>query len=333
MLGRTVTSVERIGGGRNSTVYKVNIGDAGQYIAKYYFLDDRDRLRVEFSSLQFLWGNEVVCIPRPIMADRDRGCAVYEFIEGQRMPSDAVTESDVDYAVNFLAMLKDLKNAKRASELPPASEACFSVQAIISNIELRLSRLLALQHDEGQYRDLHDFLTDEFTASFDQITTWCKSSVSQTGTPFRSELPWESRTLSPSDFGFHNSLRREDGRIVFLDFEYFGWDDPAKMISDFLLHPAMELPEDLKQRFVADMLARVEDRGQLAGRLQTGYSLFGLKWCLILLNEYLPDHLLRREFADVDWLDKEDRLGEQMVKARAMLQRVGREHGHFKYNG
>jgi len=30
-------------------------------------------------------------------------------------------------------------------------------------------------------------------------------------------------------------------RIIFLDFEYFGWDDPAKMIVDFLLHPAMNL--------------------------------------------------------------------------------------------
>ena len=58
--------------------------------------------------------------------------------------------------------------------------------------------------------------------------------------PVEAELPVEQRTLSPSDFGFHNALRRPDGRVVFLDLEYFGWDDPAKMISDFLLHPALE---------------------------------------------------------------------------------------------
>ena len=50
-------------------------------------------------------------------------------------------------------------------------------------------------------------------------------------------FPQRLRVLSPSDFGFHNALRRPDGTIVFVDFEYFGWDDPAKMMADAMLHP------------------------------------------------------------------------------------------------
>ena len=48
------------------------------------------------------------------------------------------------------------------------------------------------------------------------------------GVSWEQELLEQYRTLSPSDFGFHNALRTPAGTMVFLDFEYFGWDDPAK---------------------------------------------------------------------------------------------------------
>jgi hypothetical protein len=36
------------------------------------------------------------------------------------------------------------------------------------------------------------------------------------------------QVLSLSDFGLHNPLRHPDGKLAFLGFEYFGWDEPAK---------------------------------------------------------------------------------------------------------
>ena len=42
--------------------------------------------------------------------------------------------------------------------------------------------------------------------------------------------------ISASDFGLHNAIMTERG-IVFFDFEFAGWDDPAKAIVDFLLQP------------------------------------------------------------------------------------------------
>ena len=54
-------------------------------------------------------------------------------------------------------------------------------------------------------------------------------------------LAVDKRCLSPSDFGFHNSILDDNGRYYFLDFEYSGWDDPAKMVSDFFLQPAVSV--------------------------------------------------------------------------------------------
>lgn len=334
LLSHNITSIERIGGGHNSQVYRLTCGCSGKYVAKFYFrhsLDDRDRLKNEFSSLQFLWHNKVRCIPRPIVVDREHGCAVYEYVDGNKISSLEVTDSDIDYAVQFLARLKQLANSKGSRNLPMASEACFSIQAIVDNIMSRLKRLSALRNDEAQYNALHEFLTNDFMPSFDEITRWCKSSLSKSGISFVVDLEYKERTLSPSDFGFHNALKCGDGRIVFLDFEYFGWDDPAKMISDFLLHPAMELREYQRRRFVSSILSRFRDHKHLDRRVETVYPLFGLKWCLIFLNEFLPEQLVKREFASNRELNIGDLQVTQLSKARRMLDRIMNEYEHFPY--
>jgi len=335
LLGRSVTSVKRIRGGRNSQTCRLTCEDGGVYTAKFYFRqspNDRDRLDTEFSGLGFLRENSVRCVPRPIAADRASGCAVYEYIDGRKIPSRNVTPADIDYAVDFLAKLRQLKSTKGSSSLPTAAEACFSIKAIADNISQRLNRLSAFRSGGAQYAALHEFLTKDFKPSFDEVIKWCRSSLNQSGMLFDAELPYDERTLSPSDFGFHNALRRADGNIVFLDFEYFGWDDPAKMIADFLLHPAMRLHESLKHQFSSGILGRFKELKFLDRRVEIVYPLFGLKWCLILLNEFVPELLARRGFAVNKELNNDKLQARQLAKARRMLHRVLNEYEHFPYH-
>ncbi|MFX9699951.1 hypothetical protein ABTP10_19680, partial [Acinetobacter baumannii] len=76
-----------------------------------------------------------------------------------------------------------------------------------------------------------------------------------------------ARCLSPSDFGFHNAVQRPEGQIVFVDFEYFGWDDPVKLTCDFMLHPGMDLPDDLAQRFRRGMARLFRAQADFEARL------------------------------------------------------------------
>ena len=140
------------------------------------------------------------------------------------------------------------------------------------------------------------------------------------------------RTLSPSDFGFHNALRQPGGGIIFLDFEYFGWDDPAKMISDFLLHPAMDFSPSAKKKFASALFGYFPEWPGLLGRVESVYPLFGLKWCAIMLNEFLPDQLRRRQFAATAPTDVPSLQAEQLGKARAMLHRIRTEYQSFPYH-
>ena len=334
MLGSDVTSMERMGGGRNSQVYRVICDNSSPYVAKFYHhhrSDPRDRLEAEFSGLRFLWENGVRCIPRPIVAEEEHRCAVYSYVDGEKISAQEVTPPDILFAVQFLGTLETLKNSPGSRTLPPASEACFSVQDIVNTIERRWNRLSALCHNGTCKGDLRAFLEHEFKPSFEKITGWCMSHLNRLHMSFISELAYEKRTLSPSDFGFHNALRRSDGGITFLDFEYFGWDDPAKMISDFLLHPGMELCENLKRRFAAAILDCFHEDRLLAKRVEIVYPLFGLKWCLILLNEFIPEHLERRGFASKDELQIDELQAQQLSKSRRMLLNTMREYDDFPY--
>ena len=333
LIGRDITSIQRIGSGRNSKVYKLLCENSLSCIAKIYFRhgsDERNRLQVEFASLQFLWKHEVRCIPQPIVMDTDLGYAIYEYIDGTKIAPEEVSENDIDYAVQFLTRLAECKNREGGKDLPMASEACFSIQAIIDVIERRLERLFALRNHNPQLDTLHRFLKGDFIPSFKEIRKWCLSSLNQSGISSVSELSYDERTLSPSDFGFHNALRRDTGEIVFIDFEYFGWDDPAKMVSDFLLHPGMELRLIYKRQFFAEILKRFNLYKNLSKRIECLYPLCALNWCLILLNEFIPEHFQRRTFAGSN-LKKSDLLATQLSKSVHMLHTIRSEYEQFPY--
>jgi thiamine kinase-like enzyme len=298
----------------------VTTADSSRFAAKIYpglTADGQDRLTVESEALSFMHQHGIECVPQPIVSDSVNQCAVFEFIEGAKVASNEVSEADIDQATQFLASLDNLKNGPDSSQLPRAAEACFSLRDIIDNLDSRLARL--------EVTGAQGFLVAEFAPAFQRTVEWCEERISSAGESMETELAINDRTLSPSDFGFHNAIRRDDGGLIFLDFEYFGWDDPAKMISDFLLHPAMDLSPNLKVRFVATMAG---NNPVLMERLETVYPFFGLKWCLILLNAFLPEYRLQRGLDDSK-LAKTLEL--QTKKAGLMLSTVERAYERFPY--
>ena len=313
-----------VGGGRNSRIYCLSGEKHSTYAIKVYFRqpgDLRDRLGTEFHSLQFLWENGIHDIPRPFAIYPESGIGLYEFIEGNRILPDEVSANDIDAAVDFAGRLKRLTALPQATSLKPASEAFFSVAKVYQNVQNRLIRLLEGQREEPDPR-LAEFLQNDLIPTLERVSQWSRARID-----WEHESPVDQRTLSPSDFGFHNAIRQD--RVVFLDFEYFGWDDPAKLISDFILHPAMNLNGGLTRRFVTggaghfDMVLRT--------RVESMYPLFGLKWGLICLNEFLPEHRRRRQFAAANVQDWDQIKAQQLSKARQIIQRINREYEQFPY--
>jgi hypothetical protein len=175
--------------------------------------------------------------------------------------------------------LHGARTAPDARDFGPASEACLGLAEIAAQLEARRRRLAAVSE------------LDDPLALFDDLASAALRGARRRvgGTLVEPEF----RTLSPSDFGFHNALRRA-GRLVFFDFEYFGWDDPVKAVADFLWHPAMSLGSAARERFRTGAGAIYAADPAFEQRLAAFLPLYGLRWSLIVLNEFLPERWARR---------------------------------------
>ena len=134
------------------------------------------------------------------------------------------------------------------------------------------------------------------------------------------EIPRGDRCLSPSDFGFHNALLAGDGRLRFIDFEYAGWDDPAKMVCDFFWQPGIPVPLHFFD-LVVQRVAQFFSDAALPARIGLLLPVYQVKWCCILLNDFLPLGRRRRSFAGGTAAQQEQR-ARQLQKARQALQNL-----------
>ncbi|SVD80991.1 uncharacterized protein METZ01_LOCUS433845, partial [marine metagenome] len=128
----------------------------------------------------------------------------------------------------------------------------------------------------------------------------------------------DQQSLSPSDFGFHNALRKKNGSLVFLDFEYFGWDDPVKLMCDFAFHPGMNLSMGMRKYWFQATLNLYGEK--ILPRLNSSWPLYGLCWVLILLNEFRSDIWKRRCAANPTVSDSRKELElRQLERSRQLL--------------
>ena len=166
-----------------------------------------------------------------------------------------------------------------------ASEACLSGAEIVRQIRTRYARLNDIAEERSALRRL---LEKAFKPALAKHVDQAKLAYNNWHWSWNDDLPSSRRILSPSDMGFHNAVRRRSGELVFLDFEYFGWDDPVKLVADFMLHPGMSLGARHRQKFHDGAVLALNVDPTFQDRLNILYPLYALRWVMIILNEFLP---------------------------------------------
>jgi hypothetical protein len=310
LCGEEVIAAQPCRGGGNNRVHRIETRRA-VFAMKFYGSaesDDRDRLGHEFDGLRFLKRCGIGrSLPDAVAADRNAGCALYEWIEGAVPTVHGV--ADIAAVVALLTDLHTARTAEGAPDLPRATEAVIRLSDLLEQIEERVSRLASITAAEPE---LAAFLGTELQPELD------RRSAALLEWDLDAELPPLQRTLSPSDFGFHNSLRRPDGSLSFIDFEYFGWDDSVKLTADFLWHPGMQLSGAERLAFLTGVAHLYRADPGFLQRLDVCYPLYGIRWILIILNEFVPRIWDRRALSGRggDW---DDAKRAQMRKARLAL--------------
>lgn len=314
-----VRALSRLAGGRNNQVYSVETDTGVPLVLKRYFSDPRDgrdRLAAEWNFLRRAWRDGVRAIPQPLAKDTNEDAALYTFVPGRKLAARELDAGHVDAAADFILAI----NAHSHSGTDSASDACFSISDHLQLVERRLLRLAALDPQAPYATEAQRFVFMTLRPSWDAVRERTMREAFALGLELHRPFTEAECYLSPSDFGFHNALAGDDGKLVFLDFEYAGRDDPAKLVVDFFCQPEIPVPPQHRDRFMAKLANGLPlDEAALA-RCKILLDACRIKWACILLNDFLPVGAARRAFAEAD--EREARCAVQLDKAKAKLAEI-----------
>ena len=247
--------------------------------------------------------------------DADEDAALYSFVPGRKLVAGELEARHIDAAADFILAV----NARRHGGLDPASDACFSISDHLQLVERRLLRLATLDPQAPHAADARRLVFLNLRPTWDAVRDRTVREAFSLGLDLHRSLPEAECCLSPSDFGFHNALAADDG-LVFLDFEYAGRDDPAKLVVDFFCQPEVPVPAEYRERFTARLANGLPLDPAALARCQFLADAARVKWACILLNDFLPDGAARRAFADAG--ERDARCAAQLEKAKAKLAEI-----------
>lgn len=325
------SSLSPLEGGGNNRVYRVHLGnsDTKSLLLKVYFKsreDTRNRLLAEFSFLDFAYRNGIKNVPKPYGSDFEQHLGLYEFIEGRHLRADdLVSEDKIFKCLNFFIEINRSRHLKDAQSLPFASEASFSLAGHLRCVEKRLNKLFSIEVKDDVHQEAFNFISKDMQNLWIKIVAHLTKSVKQLKIEMEQPIPEADRCLSPSDFGFHNALLTTDQQLYFIDFEYAGWDDPAKMICDFFCQEAVPVPMNRFGLFTEEIVSNLSRPAFFKNYVHLLLPLYQFKWCCIILNTFIREDAQRRAFAKGSLNIEEERM-EQLKKARLRLQQIKLEN-------
>lgn len=288
-LGSSYQSIIQLKGGINNHVFCCSSRDL-KWVIKGYPLDQpdqRDRMQAEIEFLQYAGQVAPERVPELMAVDHGRRCVVLEYIEGETFREGIPPPTEaVSFAIDFFRLLNaDLSTAKQMVTMD-AAESFLGLTEHLNNIGQRLNQMeYKGLPDEVQIQasDLlrsmqrrHETLK-EITA--DKIS---KGEILDVISP-------EERCISPSDFGFHNAIWTRKG-VKFIDFEFAGWDDPAKAMLDFILQPRIPL---YQEHSPLRGTVKEQENVEFALRYNALKPILSLKWLCIILSVLSKDRMER----------------------------------------
>lgn len=309
-----IESIFKLGGGANSRVFGIHTVSGKRYVLKRYPGNDlRGRRKAEAAALTFMMRQRVGCIPRLVATDAAHNQSLITWVSGKR--TEIPDNDDVCQFLDFQIRLDQIADDEAHTSIGNAAEACISGSRILDNIVQRLDRLRVVKAKTPGFAAFFDDGLEQALPAFEARA---RRAYRDLGRDFDDDLPVDEQTLIVSDFGTHNALKAADGQLTFIDFEYFGWDDPLTSIANFVLHPGMRLTSEQKSIYSDGLFAHFDD-GILKARFDALQPLHALRWCTIILGELLPEKWEQRLQSNPEFGDWDKIKQTQLDKAHALL--------------
>ena len=300
----------------NNRIYKIQLRNEEEYVVKQYFHlkeDSRPRLKAEFGHLDALWNLGFKNIPKPIR--NKKNWAVYSLIEGDSVKS--INLEKIDEVLSFICRLSDESDKLRDLPILPASDSRSCLKDYIDQIERRFSLIIEGAKTSDLEKEISNFLGQNLFPLKEFILKKFYASIESIGWSLNSPYKEDQQMFCPSDLGFHNiiSSTEKNERLVFLDFEYSGWDDPAKLLADFFHHAGQKVSWEHKWYLLEKFATHRKHDPDFLRRWEIVIDSVGLEWVLIVLNVIDANEMKRKRFANPN-LDPIELIKNRLAKAK-----------------
>ena len=287
-LHTRVAGVELLSGGINNLCARLRLEDGRIIVGKRYRRspqDPRDRFLHETHFLQLLERVGIGGVPRIVAVDKRKGLSLQTQLIGEPWPEGRTAPPGVWKQFDaFLARLQERPVRDEASRLPVAAEAGLSPQEHLAWLQHRRDLWRARSFAGQLPPETVELVKGELENEYSQVACMAIAHPE-----FKVRIDRSRLILTPSDFGLHNALVDESGRVSFVDFEYAGWDDPAKTEIDFRHQPRHVAGRPEHIDCLSDRLDRNSSRYLLMQKL------LGLKWRYIVLAAQFSGKLPQSE--------------------------------------
>lgn len=294
LLMETPEEIRSVSGGANNRVWEVKTLRE-KYLLKQYFRspeDSRDRFASEKAFYTHAQHKAPGKAPQVQAWDPEGEAGLFFWVEGRKLTDPEVTGARIQEALEFFAALNQAP-LPAPSELPAAAEAAWTVYEHLNLVSRRIDRLQQISGTDSEAQEARHLVQEKVIPAWERILKITNREWPEKGRGTHRA----TACVSPSDFGFHNSLLGRDDRLRFFDFEYAGWDDPAKMAADFFCQPRIPAPASEFPGVVALLAKLFPQDAEVADRATSLWPVYRMKWICIMLNEFLPAGKTRRGFS------------------------------------
>ena len=293
--------------------------NTNKLILKEFLLSKNDNFSRIKNEVSFLSYANKYCgkfTPKILDFDYENNLVLYEYIEGKKLSPHDINETTLNQAINFFKDLNLYRN--NAKYLSPAKDSRKSISGHIKLINSRVESINKICRNK-----VPNNLLLKLNVLWDRIVDTIKSDCIKLNLDMNYTLSDSEICLSPSDFGFHNCLRANNKQLIFFDFEYAGWDDPAKLVGDFFSQISIPICQSHFDFFSSEINSILKIQNGIE-RIKILRYAYRLKWICIVLNIFDKEIMNRRLFSNPE-LKINDLRNEKILKANQMIQNLESE--------
>ena len=310
------SEVKSITNGVNSNVFI--IGDPSKkYVLKFYRKDNNSptRLEREISALEIFRLNGIKNVPQLLNHSKELNCSLLSFIPGEN-----ISKFSQDYIIHFQTFFKKILSLSYSIDKQTlnldAIDSCMEIDTVNNQIEARITN----------FKKENNVQINTLLSQIEEIFQIIAQHVKMLNNSFNKLKP----ILSPVDFGINNVLIMNK-EVHFIDFEFFGWDNPIHLISDTISHPANNLNIS-EQAALLDAIVECytvpEEQEEIMKTFNGVNLLFDIKWCLIMLNPFLSSYNSNMAQSE---LQNRQTIQEKKVQNKLALIKYKMENAKFFY--